>query len=203
MSGGHFDYQQHAIQEIADSIAVEIARALQPKPPMVHEDYWVIYEHNNLCSFHNFRQYLEFETYEEAESFLLADKSIVVAEHNYGIHLMDGNDKIFRSTRLFMNETKDSEPIPWLYSIHHCVYDHYPFDAGVLELSEETIETMKVAYLQIRKAYVYAQRVDWMLSGDDGEDDMQLRIKTDMKEVQDEYDSKDWSCPYEGWNEND
>ena len=65
------------------------------------------------------------------------------------------------------------------------------------------METMKQAYLQIRKAYVYAQRVDWMLSGDDGEDTMQTRLKEELDEVQQEFDTKNWACPYEGWNEDE
>ena len=51
--------------------------------------------------------------------------------------------------------------------------DHYPSDADVLELKNETIETMKEAYRQIRIAEIYATHVDWMMSGDDGEDDIQ------------------------------
>lgn len=62
---------------------------------------------------------------------------------------------------------------------------------------------MKQAYLQIRKAYVYAQRVDWMLSGDDGEDDLQTRLQEELDEVQQEFDNKDWACPYEGWDEDE
>jgi hypothetical protein len=33
MSGGHFDYKQYCIGDIADSIVTEIARAMQPLPP--------------------------------------------------------------------------------------------------------------------------------------------------------------------------
>lgn len=44
MSGGHFDYQQYTLREIADTIERDIARAMAPKPPKRHEDYWIIYE---------------------------------------------------------------------------------------------------------------------------------------------------------------
>lgn len=203
MSGGHFCYGQIRIEEIADQIAVDIARALLPKPQKIHEDYWTIYEHNTPNSLHGYCYYREFKTYEEAESFLLADRTIVAAEHNYGISHIRAEDKIFRSTDLVMGDTYGSEPIPWLYTIHHCVYDHYPYDADVLELTVKTIDIMKEAYLQIRKAYVYAQRLDWMLSGDDGEDDLVSRLDKNLNEVQDEFENKDWSCPYDGWNESD
>lgn len=203
MSGGHFDYNQHFIQDIADTITFEIARALKPKPQKVHEDYWIIYEHPCPNSYHWYCSHREFKTYNEAERFLLSDKSIVTAKHNYGITHIQTEDIIFRSTKLVMNNTKDSAPIPWLYTIHHCVFDHYPYDTDVLELTEATIKTLKEAYLQIRKAYAYAQRVDWMLSGDDSEESMQTRLKEELNEIQNEFDNKDWTCPYEGWDERD
>ena len=42
MSGGHFDYKQYAVREIADRIEHDIAWALAPKPALVHDDYWSI-----------------------------------------------------------------------------------------------------------------------------------------------------------------
>lgn len=203
MSGGHFNYNQYLIKEIADSIAIEIARALKPKPQKVHEDYWVIHEHDCPSSYHWYGCHQEFKTFEEAEKYLLLHETIVPSEQTYGISDIDKEDKVYRSTKLVMSGTEETELIPWLYTIYHCVYDHYPYDAEVLELTEETIEAMKQAYLQIRKAYVYAQRMDWMLSGDDGEDAMQTRLNEELAEVQQEFDTKDWTCPYEGWDEKD
>ena len=203
MSGGHFNYNQYMIAEIADTIAIEIARALRPKPQKVHEDYWVIHEHDCPTSYHWYGCQQEFKTFEEAERFLRMHENVIPSEQTYGLSHIDKEDKVFRSNKLVMSGAEESEPIPWLYTIHHCVYDHYPYDADVLDLTEETIETMKQAYLQMRKAYVYAQRVDWMLSGDDGEDTMQSRLNEELAEVQQEFDTKDWNCPYEGWDEKD
>ena len=96
-----------------------------------------------------------------------------------------------------MSDTYDGERIPVLYSIHHCYYDRYPNDADVLELTDETIETMKEAYRQIRIAEIYATRIDWMMSGDDGEDDLQGRLKNDLEAFEKEFQMKDWACSYE------
>ncbi len=52
---------------------------------------------------------------------------------------------------------------------------------------------MKVAYKQIRIAEIYAQRVDWMMSGDDGEDDLQERLKEELEEFEKEFRNKDWA----------
>ena len=67
----------------------------------------------------------------------------------------------------------------------------------VLELNDETIETMKEAYRQIRIAGIYADRVDWMMSGDDGEDTMQERLKEELAALEKEIASKNWSHTYD------
>lgn len=203
MSGGHFDYQQWRIREIADTIERDIARALRPKPAMVHEDYWVIDEMESPHSYHSTGHYHTFSSYEEAESFLLSCGDIVNAEQKYADGSFFKNGTVFQSTRRYMKGTAadDDEPMPVLYVIRHCVFDHYPYDMDVLELNDETIETMKEAYRQIRIAGIYADRVDWMMSGDDGEDTMQERLKEELAALEKEIASKNWSHPYDGWDE--
>lgn len=41
----------------------------------------------------------------------------------------------------------------------------------------------------MRLAYIYAQRIDWLLSGDDGEDDLQERLKEELAELRSKYPS--------------
>lgn len=190
MSGGYFDRNVYAIGEIADSIERDIARALRPKPEKIHKDYWTIYEKDSFGSYHS---YMSFASYEDAESFLLTDKTIVKAEQRYSDQHFFVEGVIFQSTKRYMSDTYDGERIPVLYSIHHCYYDRYPNDADVLELTDETIETMKEAYRQIRIAEIYATRMDWMMSGDDGEDSFRERIKEDLAEFKKEYAAKDWT----------
>lgn len=62
-----------------------------------------------------------------------------------------------------------------------------------MNLSDETIDAMKEAYLQIRIAEIYATRVDWMMSGDDSEESFRERIKEDLEEFEKEYATKDWT----------
>ena len=156
-------------------------------------DYWVIYEKDNFSSFHNYNSYMKFTSYEDAESFLLRDKTIVKAEQKYSDQFFNADDVIFQSTTHNMSDTPDSEQIPVLYSIYHCCYDRYPDDADVLELSDETINAMKEAYRQMRIAEIYATRVDWMMSGDDSEESFRERIKEDLAEFEKEYAAKDWT----------
>lgn len=193
MSGGYFDRNVYAIGEIADSIERDIARALRPKPEKIHKDYWTIYEKDSFGSYHSYMGYLYFSNYEEAESFLLTDKTIVKAEQRYSDQHFFVEGVIFQSTKRYMSDTPDAEQIPVLYSIHHCYYDHYLYEADVLELLDETIDAMKEAYRQIRIAEIYAERVGWMMSGDDSEECFRERIKEDLTEFEKEYASKDWT----------
>ena len=92
-----------------------------------------------------------------------------------------------------MTVISDDEPIPVLYAIRHCDYVRYPNCTNVLELTDQPIETMKEAYRQIRIAEIYATRVDWMMSGDDGEDTLRERLKEDLEAFEKEFKTKDWS----------
>jgi hypothetical protein len=44
----------------------------------------------------------------------------------------------------------------------------------------ETIEEFKKALKALRVAQVYAHRIDWLVSGDDGEDSFHRRLKNDL-----------------------
>lgn len=193
MSGGYFDRSTYAMREIAGTIERDIARALKPKPEKIQEDYWTIYEKDCFGSYHSYRTYMDFGCYDDAESFLLRDKTIVKAEQKYAERFFNADDVIFQSTTHNMSDTPDGVQIPVLYSIHHCYYDRYPYNADVLELSDETINAMKEAYRQIRIAEIYAERVDWMMSGDDSEECLRERIKEDLAEFEKEYAIKDWT----------
>lgn len=47
-------------------------------------------------------------------------------------------------------------------------------------LSKETIKEFKKGVELLKKAQVYAQRIDYLLSGDDGEDNFHQRLKEDL-----------------------
>lgn len=60
-------------------------------------------------------------------------------------------------------------------------------------MSYETINAMKEAYRQICIAEIYAERVDWMMSGDDSKECFRERIKENLAEFEKEYATKDWT----------
>jgi hypothetical protein len=49
-----------------------------------------------------------------------------------------------------------------------------------IEYSDKTIQEFKTAILILEQAYVYAQRIDWLLSGDDSEEDFHKRLEEDL-----------------------
>jgi hypothetical protein len=50
--------------------------------------------------------------------------------------------------------------------------------------SKETIKQFKAAVALLRVSYVYVQRVDWLVSGDDGEDSFHRRLDLDLEKIQ-------------------
>lgn len=53
----------------------------------------------------------------------------------------------------------------------------------VAESSPETIQELRNAVRILKQAAVYAQRVDWFLSGDDGEESFRRRLKEDLNHI--------------------
>ena len=103
MSGGHFDYKQHQIGDIIESIEEEIEKNGQPL------------------------------TEEEKKSSY------------YGL-----------------NDERDS---------HHYEYP------------EDIINEFKNGIHYLRMAKIYAQRIDWLLSSDDGEDSFRKRLREDLEKL--------------------
>lgn len=48
---------------------------------------------------------------------------------------------------------------------------------------EDTKEEFKKAIKLLREAATYAQRIDWLLSGDDGEDTFHSRLQKELKGI--------------------
>jgi hypothetical protein len=47
----------------------------------------------------------------------------------------------------------------------------------------ETIAEFKKGLTVLRQAFVYAQRIDWLVSGDDGEDSFLRRLKLELEKI--------------------
>ena len=62
-------------------------------------------------------------------------------------------------------------------------YKKYPDDKFYSTLSEETQKEFKNAIHYLRIAAVYAQRIDWFLSGDDGEENFHKRLNEELDKL--------------------
>ena len=77
----------------------------------------------------------------------------------------------------------------YLYDAEKSNPSDYEFDAGRAHMSpdvlrKKVIQYMMNAYVALRVAEVYAKRVEWLKSGDDGFDSFIERTDEDLKELE-------------------
>ena len=76
-------------------------------------------------------------------------------------------------------ESEESEPIAkkekskYDWATEDEVYRH--------NLKKETLDEFKKGVKLLKQAEVYVQRIDWLLSGDDGEETFHERLKEDLE----------------------
>lgn len=66
----------------------------------------------------------------------------------------------------------------WEYDSKGNLYEEYKYEYN---FTEETIECFKKAVEYLDLAYIYAYRIDYLMSGDDGEEDFHRRLKEDLE----------------------
>jgi hypothetical protein len=63
-------------------------------------------------------------------------------------------------------------------------YEKYPEDLYHYKYHDEVIEKFKEGMKALRVAAVYAQRIDWLISGDDGEESFLERLKEELGQLE-------------------
>ena len=63
-------------------------------------------------------------------------------------------------------------------------YEKYPEDLYRHQYSEQVVEGFRRGAIYIRLAEIYMQRIDWLLSGDDGEESFLRRLEDDLKALE-------------------
>lgn len=63
-------------------------------------------------------------------------------------------------------------------------YEKYPEERYYYTYPEHIQKEMRNAIKILRKAAVYAQRIDWFLAGDDGEETFIERLTEDLKKLE-------------------
>lgn len=67
--------------------------------------------------------------------------------------------------------------------------DEYGYEKGK-HYSTEIIELFKEAVITLKKAQIMAHRIDWLISGDDGEESFIERWKEDLSKIGDYNEDK-------------
>lgn len=167
MSGGHFDYYQYHIDDIIASIEREIERASCERPPIVRELRVCVSE--SIGGWCRYRPHWQgFLSVEQAEKYFV-DFGYVVTERGDSVRMRDvvTGDEIKISSYIDEHyEAGEDGEIPY-----------YP------DYTEETIREFRNAIGVLKRARVYAQRVDWLLSGDDNEESFHERLKEELEEL--------------------
>ena len=65
-------------------------------------------------------------------------------------------------------------------------YNEHPEDRFYPTYSQQVQEVMRTAVKKLREAAIYAQRIDWFLSGDDGEESLIERLSEDLGKLLEE-----------------
>ena len=166
MSGGHFDYAQYKIGDIADSIEQEIELATGPKPPLITKEYVsvcrIIDEHSKSYLGYNYRTFnsaLKDFTNPDDYEVLLREKDMVRVRGKV-----------------------DNQ----IYEVRNGTYEEYEDGGSYPEYSDETIKELRNGVELLRKAEIYAQRIDWFICGDDGEETFHKRLKEDLEKYEKE-----------------
>lgn len=61
--------------------------------------------------------------------------------------------------------------------------ESYIYDNNDDRYTPETLDKFREAVVLLRKASVYAQRIDWLLSGDDSEESFHKRLDNDLRRL--------------------
>ena len=85
----------------------------------------------------------------------------------------------------------NEDDIDWYIKEHYLdereidyIRKHHRTIPNESEFSKETLAELKKAVHILKQAEIYAQRIDWLLSGDDGEDNFHERLKEELEKLE-------------------
>ena len=173
MSGGHFDYAQYRIDDIIESIEREIEQATCERPPLVTEQGVVVKQKLGEGHYRYPSWGIGFRSFESSEKYF--------KEHGYQeLDRIEENGE----RKLVVQDFVTKE----IYEICTYTSQHYAPDENgeipyVPDWSEETLQEFRRGISILKRARIYAQRIDWLLSGDDGEESFHKRLKEKLDKL--------------------
>lgn len=85
---------------------------------------------------------------------------------------------IAEELELYIQKCERKEKKDWGYTDEDGNYIQH-----IYEEPEEVLNEFRKAVKVLREAYVYANRIDWLLSGDDGDETFLIRLKKELSEL--------------------
>lgn len=181
MSGGHFDYYQYHIEDIANKLEESLADIEYAKSVGTIKKKEV---YGHLLDTQTGRKHWPgwfLDTCNRNDNIEDVIKSL---EKWHAIRGKDGKLYYIENDKQYEVVVYTLEKEQWADGKWH------------LEIEDpEVIEEFKKGLKILKTAAVYAQRIDWLLSGDDGEESFKERLKEEL----DELESKPL-IDYEYWN---
>ena len=188
MSGGHFDYNQYHIEDIANKLQREIADIEYAKTVGIIKKKEV---YAYLIDVNSGRKYWPNWLLEATNRRDSKDDVVDYLVKYYAIRSDDG--KLYH---YYVG-------IKYEVVVYEGEIEEYADGKYHLEIEDaEVVEEFKKGLKILKTAAIYAQRIDWLLSGDDGEDSFKKRLKEEL----DELESKpliDYEYWFEIFKEND
>ena len=170
MSGGHFDYYQYHINDIADKLERNLADIEYAKSI------------GTVKKKNVYGHLLDTESGRKSWPNWLLD-----ACNRY-----DNREDVIKSLKFMCNFNESDGKL--YFNDSNAVYEFVIYDGECEEWSDgkwhleiedpDVVEEFKKGLKILKMASIYAQRIDWLLSGDDGEDSFKKRLKEELAELE-------------------
>lgn len=172
MSGGAFDYDQYRINDIVDKIEEEIKSATMDKPEPTTRTYISTLKRTvtgpNSVSYGSC--YYNFRFIEEALKYF----------ETLGLEIKKIDDTRFQVV------ISDKECIDVAKVEEEIYLDEDGNEMYFPVYTPETLEEFKKGVKALKKAKIYADRIDWLLSGDDSEKSFHKRLTKELEGLENE-----------------
>ena len=175
MSGEAFDCVEHRIYDIIERVEREIDRATCERPPLVTETGVAVKERIGPGRW-KYEMWHQFRSIQSAKKYFREIGCKVLEEET-----RDGERYILMEDVV----TKQVFCISTYTSTHY-----QPDEDGEVpyfpDYTEETLAEFRRGIKALKQAYIYAHRMAYLISGDDGEKEFHEQLKEELKELEEE-----------------
>ena len=172
MSGGHFDYYQYHINEIAEQLERNIADIEYGKSVGKIKKQELC---AHLVDVESGRKSWPFWLFELCRRHVYVDDLKYALKKWYTCYEKDGKIYVEDADEPGVFEVVVDNREYWEFADGKC---HYEID------DSEVLDELKKGLKILKMAAIYAQRIDWLLSGDDGDDSFKRRLKEELDELE-------------------